>query len=135
MSKTNESKLYNLIKTNLKNVHFMRIESYTEQGIPDVNACYNGKELWLELKCNTAKNLGLSKYQIVWIMRRVKHGGVVWIANRPPRQRATFFYSGSLVRGSGISANEQPTFVVSPNDLTWDAAKEILWPPTSADLV
>ena len=52
----------------------MRIESYTEQGIPDVNACYNGKELWLELKCNTAKNLGLSKYQIVWIMRRVKHG-------------------------------------------------------------
>jgi hypothetical protein len=48
--------------------------------------------------------------------------------NRPPRQRATFFYSGSLVRGSGISANEQPTFVVSPNDLTWDAAKEILWP-------
>jgi hypothetical protein len=49
-------------------------------------------------------------------------------ANRPPRQRATFFYSGSLVRGSGISANEQPTFVVSPNDLTWDAAKEILWP-------
>jgi hypothetical protein len=116
MSKTNESKLYNLIKTNLKNVHFMRIESYTEQGIPDVNACHNGKELWLELKCNTAKNLGLSKYQIVWI------------ANRPPRQRATFFYSGSLVRGSGISANEQPTFVVSPNDLTWDAAKEILWP-------
>jgi hypothetical protein len=104
MSKTNESKLYNLIKTNLKNVHFMRIESYTEQGIPDVNACYNGKELWLELKCNTAKK------------------------NRPPRQRATFFYSGSLVRGSGISANEQPTFVVSPNDLTWDAAKEILWP-------
>jgi hypothetical protein len=90
MSKTNESKLYNLIKTNLKNIHFMRIESYTEQGIPDVNACYNG--------------------------------------NRPPRQRATFFYSGSLVRGSGISANEQPTFVVSPNDLTWDAAKEILWP-------
>jgi hypothetical protein len=55
--------------------------------------------------------------------------------NRPPRQRATFFYSGSLVRGSGISANEQPTFVVSPNDLTWDAAKEILWPRTSVKLV
>jgi hypothetical protein len=48
--------------------------------------------------------------------------------NRPPRQRATFFYSGSLVRGHGISANEQPTFVVGPNDLTWDAAKVILWP-------
>jgi hypothetical protein len=98
MAKTNESKLYNLIKTNIENVHFMRIESYTEQGIPDVNACFNGKEIWLELK------------------------------NRPPRQRATFFYSGSLVRGSGISANEQPTFVVGPNDLTWDAAKVILWP-------
>ena len=36
MSKTNEYKLFQLLKNNLKNTHFTRIESHTELGIPDV---------------------------------------------------------------------------------------------------
>jgi hypothetical protein len=72
MSKTNESKLYALLKKHLKDVHFTRIESHTENGIPDVNACYNGKDIWVELKANNSKDLGLSKWQIVWIMKRLK---------------------------------------------------------------
>ena len=54
MSKTNESKLYALLKKHLKDVHFTRIESHTENGIPDVNACYNGKDIWVELKANNS---------------------------------------------------------------------------------
>jgi hypothetical protein len=75
MSKSNEYNLYQTIKSKLKNVHFTRVESSTQNGIPDVNACKNGSECWLELKCNSAKNLGLSKYQMVWIMNRTKAGG------------------------------------------------------------
>jgi hypothetical protein len=41
--------LYQTIKSKLKNVHFTRIESSTQNGIPDVNACKNGSECWLEL--------------------------------------------------------------------------------------
>jgi hypothetical protein len=78
MSKSNEFNLYQTIKSKLKNVHFTRVESSTQNGIPDVNACKNGSECWLELKCNSAKNLGLSKYQMVWIMNRTKAGGRIF---------------------------------------------------------
>ena len=128
MSKSNEFYLYQTIKTNLKNVHFTRIESTTINGIPDVNACKNGNECWLELKCNSDKNLGLSKHQIVWIYNRTKAGGKVFILNRPLLQRAIKIYSGSLVRESEISDLGQPTLVLGPTKFDWDALDKLLFP-------
>lgn len=127
MSKTNEAKLYKLLKDNLKNVHFTRIESHTEQGIPDVNACYNGKEVWIELKANLHKDLGLSKYQIVWIRKRTMHGGKVFIMNRPLLDKTLRIYSGmSLVRYPCISDNVQPTVVLGPR-IDWNLVQEALF--------
>ena len=40
----------NLIQKKQKTWHFVRIESSTINGIPDVNACMDGNEFWLELK-------------------------------------------------------------------------------------
>ena len=51
--------------------HFFRIESSTINGIPDVNGCMNGVEIWLELKSGESKNYGLSKYQINWHIERL----------------------------------------------------------------
>jgi len=128
MTKTNEYYLYQTIKTNLKNVHFTRVESKTINGIPDVNACKNGNECWLELKCNSAKNLGLSKYQIVWIINRTKAGGKVFILNRPLLKSDILIYSGAQVRVSGISDNEQPILVLGPRKNTWEDADKLLFP-------
>jgi hypothetical protein len=119
MSKSNEFNLYQTIKSKLKNVHFTRIESSTQNGIPDVNACKNGSECWLELKCNSAKNLGLSKYQMVWIMNRT---------NRPLSQGAIKIYTGSVVRVSGISDNEPPTLVLGPDKFEWSLLDQLLFP-------
>ena len=126
MSKTNEAKLYALLKKNLKKVHFVRIESYTENGIPDVNACYNGEEVWLELKANTHKDLGLSKWQKVWIAKRIKAGGTVFIINRPQKERALKIYRGSVVLGTQISAQEQHISVKEPID--WELVQRELFP-------
>jgi hypothetical protein len=52
-----ESKLFDRIKKNIKNVHFTRIESSTVNGIPDVHACAEGKSFWIELKSNTYQTL------------------------------------------------------------------------------
>ena len=132
MSKSNEYNLYQTIKSKLKNVHFTRIESSTQNGIPDVNACKNGSECWLELKCNSAKNLGLSKYQMVWIMNRTKAGGRIFIINRPLSQRAINIYTGSQVRVSGISVNEPPVLVLGPVKFDWEALDKLLFPSTAA---
>lgn len=132
MSKSNEYNLYQTIKSKLKNVHFTRIESSTQNGIPDVNACKNGSECWLELKCNSAKNLGLSKYQMVWIMNRTKAGGRIFIMNKPLSQRAINIYTGSQVRVSGISVNEPPVLVLGPVKFDWEALDKLLFPSQAA---
>ena len=41
-----------------------RIESNTINGIPDVYFIQDGVSIWVELKSNEVKDLGLSKYQI-----------------------------------------------------------------------
>jgi len=126
MSKTNEAKLFALLKKHLQKVHFTRIESYTENGIPDVNACCNGKEIWIELKANTHKDLGLSKWQKVWIAKRIKAGGTVFIMNRPLKERALKIYRGSVVLGSLTSAQEAHTTFHEPID--WELVQRELFP-------
>ena len=93
MSKTKESNLYNLIKTTIKNAHFTRIESYTLNGIPDLHCAYRGKVFWLELKANDIKNCNLSKFQINWILKHQRHGGLVFILNKTIKQSVFKLYT------------------------------------------
>ena len=88
MSKSNESKLYNLIKSIIKDKAFiMRVETgLTMLGVPDVYIVYNGIAFWLEIKCNTLKNCNLSKYQVNWLLQHKRHGGLSFILNRPHKQ-------------------------------------------------
>ena len=82
-----ESKIWfyiNQIQKKFKDYHFIRIESATINGIPDVNACVKGHEFWLELKSNNTKNYGLSKYQINWFIKRRRAGGFAFILHYTP---------------------------------------------------
>ena len=92
MSKTKESNLYNLIKTTIKNAHFTRLESNTINGIPDLHCAYKGFTFWLEIKSNDIKNCNLSKYQINWILKYQRQGGVVYILNKSIKERALKLY-------------------------------------------
>jgi penicillin-binding protein-related factor A (putative recombinase) len=93
MSKTKESNLYNLIKTTIKNAHFTRIESHTLNGIPDLNCAYKGHTFWIELKANNIKNCNLSKYQINWVLKHQRHGGLVYILNKSIKQGRLKLYT------------------------------------------
>ena len=81
-----EAKLWrqlNQLQKSNKNWHFCRIESSTINGIPDVNGCVNGVDVWYELKANKVNNYGLSKYQINWHIKRQRGGGRVFILHLP----------------------------------------------------
>ena len=93
MSKTKESNLYNLIKTTIKNAHFTRIESYTLNGIPDLHCAYKGITFWLELKANNINNCNLSKFQINWILKHQRHGGLIFILNKTATQSGLKLYT------------------------------------------
>ena len=93
MSKTKESNLYNLIKTTIKNAHFTRIESHTLNGIPDLHIAYKGRTFWLELKANNINNCNLSKFQINWILKHQRHGGLAFILNKTATQSGLKLYT------------------------------------------
>ena len=79
--KKRESMLWQRIKKNITEPHFIRVESNTINGIPDINGCWSGKEFWIELKSDKVGYPKLSKWQISWINKRIKHGGIVIICN------------------------------------------------------
>ena len=78
MAKSEKNLWQRIKKLKLKGQIF-RIESNTINGIPDVYYIREGKSIWVELKSNEVKNLGLSKYQINWHIDHQIHGGKSFI--------------------------------------------------------
>ena len=90
--KKRESILWQKIKKNCPKAHLIRVESNTINGIPDVNGCFASKEFWIELKSDKVGYPKLSKWQIAWINKRIKHGGIVLICNETLSQRKLKLY-------------------------------------------
>jgi hypothetical protein len=89
-----ESLLWKQIKTALSDQGYFltRIETLTVSGVPDVFGIYKETSFWCELKSNPVNYPALNKYQIVWINRAVKHGGVVMILVKAQKERALQIY-------------------------------------------
>ena len=90
--KKRESKLWQRIKKHITKPHLIRVESNTINGIPDINGCWSGKEFWLELKSDKVGYPKLSKWQISWINKRIKHGGIVIICDETLSERKLKLY-------------------------------------------
>jgi len=90
--KKRESKLWQRIKKHITKPHLIRVESNTINGIPDINGCWKGKEFWLELKSDRVGYPKLSKWQISWINKRIKHGGIVIICNETLLEKSLKLY-------------------------------------------
>ena len=86
MAKSEKNLWKRIKKLNLKGQIF-RIESNTINGIPDVYWLINAKSIWIELKSNDVKNLGLSKFQINWHLTHFKNGGHSFILREALSQR------------------------------------------------
>jgi hypothetical protein len=90
--KKRESKLWQRIKKHITKPHLIRVESNTINGIPDINGCWKSKEFWLELKSDRVGYPKLSKWQVSWINKRIKHGGIVIICNETLLERRLKLY-------------------------------------------
>ena len=79
-----EKALWLLLKNNLTDIHFQRIETgLTGSGVPDVNGCAKGKEFWIELKeIHRGKSLTLRPMQVAWMAKRSAVGGQVFVLAR-----------------------------------------------------
>jgi Holliday junction resolvase len=94
-----ESLLWQQIKNLKLKGQIFRLESKTINGIPDVYWLINGKSIWIELKANDSKNLGLSKYQINWHIKHFKNGGTSFILLKTLSQKGLKLFQ---IRGSRV---------------------------------
>ena len=96
--KKRESLLWQRIKKLKLEGQIFRIESNTINGIPDIYWLINGKNIWIELKSNDVKNLGLSKYQINWHLEHYQNKGTSFILQECLSQKTSKRFELWLVR-------------------------------------
>lgn len=81
-----EKDFWSIFKTQLDaspDMHHQRIETgSTGRGIPDVNLCWRGVEVWVEMKVVQGRRVELRPEQVAWHVRRTRAGGRSWIFAR-----------------------------------------------------
>lgn len=63
----------------LPGMHVNRIENTAGTGISDVNACYRGVEVWIELKIVHSNRVFFRTSQRAWMHKRLEAGGRVFV--------------------------------------------------------
>lgn len=76
-------------------------------GVPDLNGCCDGAEVWIECKLTSTWRVKFEDFQPQWIHRRYRAGGRVWIAVRrahdggprlgPPVDELHLIYGGHVL--------------------------------------
>jgi|TARA_R110002020_G_scaffold357801_1_gene570120 Holliday junction resolvase len=94
MSAKPESRLWKTLRDGVTNVHWTRIESWSSPGVPDVNACADFGEFWIELKVIKNNRVKLSPHQIAWHVTRSRFGGRSYILAREGGRSPLHLFSG-----------------------------------------
>jgi len=133
-----ERNFNNLLKKHLsQGAMWQRIETAgTGQGVPDIFACLDGKDRWIEDKIVSGKQVKLSPEQVAWHLKYHTCGGTSFICARykhegGPRKGdpvdQILLWPGKLasdVKRLGILA---PGCVSFPRPFDWEKIKRLLF--------
>ena len=122
--KKRESKLWQRIKKHCTKPHFIRVESNTINGIPDINGCWDTKEFWMELKSDKVGYPKLSKWQISWMNKRILHGGIIIICDEALSKRSLELYRPLSVITDARLLKPRCSFSFPVH---WPSFQEALW--------
>lgn len=90
-----EKDLWADIRKNIKGPHWQRIETgTTASGVPDVNGCLAGREVWLELKILVGTKIRLTALQVLWLRQRWHHGGRSFVLAKHPKTKRMYLGTG-----------------------------------------
>lgn len=118
------------LRLKIRDCHWQRIESgMTSRGIPDVNACRDGVECWLELKVVQGRQVKLRPEQVAWLLlRTTRFHGRAWIVANDYYRERILVWSGRYadkVKQHGIDA---PVPVnIFPKPVNWEALANLLF--------
>jgi hypothetical protein len=70
-------------QSHIPEAHWQRVETGTTgAGVADLNGCWRGCEVWIELKLTAEWAVNISPFQVSWAERRIRYGGRVFVAVR-----------------------------------------------------
>ena len=92
-----ESKLWQLVRKNLPDIHWTRIESWVNQGVPDCYGILDGTSVFVELKVTRSNKINLSPFQKNWLYNHYLQGGRSFILLQHLGQRALYLFSSSIL--------------------------------------
>lgn len=80
----NEKDILDKIRSNWSALHLITLENTTSNGIPDINFCHEGHDVWMELKVLKTENVWLEKFQAQFHVTRNRKGGkcLIFAANK-----------------------------------------------------
>jgi len=111
--------------------HWMRVEnSGLGRGVPDMNGCRLGTEVWLELKSTSGWAVAITPEQSAWAERRARAGGRVYFVVRrhcpagPRRAAADELYiygahQGRALRELGLKQVTPLHYSSGPQPARW----------------
>lgn len=74
--------VYDLLKRNMPEIDWQRIENVAGTGVPDINGCADSVEFWIEAKIAKSSSFTIRPDQIAWLTRRYNKGGRVFVVVR-----------------------------------------------------
>lgn len=75
---TTEKQLLRALKRKIPG-KYTAIENSISSGIPDISACIEGKDIWIELKIMHGNHVLIRPSQVNWIRAHHKAGGLSWV--------------------------------------------------------
>jgi len=119
-----EKRAYKALKRLHPKAHFQRIETWTGEGIFDLNGCCDGQEVWVECKQTdrpkkkeTPIKAKVRKGQIPWEYERRKAGGKTFVALMVDQE--LYLLSGDKIKDlvAGIEQKILESIRLSPLNL------------------
>ena len=93
-----------------------RIESMTENGIPDINICKCGIDVWVEAKVRYPKGVLLRKEQYAWAVRRSECGGSIYCLAWDIANDTVLCYHLNVGISARPSGDGKTLIIMSPPD-------------------
>ena len=124
-----ETKLWKLVKENLSDIHWTRIENRVGQGIPDCYGIKDGISIWVELKVIHSKKIKISPFQKSWHFTHSLKGGRSFILATTLGEGLLYIFPGLVAPSIGSIAHcPSPNWQVSMNQdqAPWMQVREVL---------
>src|SRR5262245_51910141 len=105
----------------------------TAVGVPDLNGCKSGTEVWVECKGAAAFKVNISAEQVAWLVQRTRAGGHTFVAVRKHQRwrkvDSLYLYAGAQagqLQLVGLSLEPLGSWPGGPARWDWPQVERLL---------